>query len=63
MARGRSTFRQRDVTAALKAAHAAGCGVRRLVIDREGRIVIETTDGTTGQPPIEEQRNEWDEAK
>lgn len=63
MSRGRSTFRQRDLTAALKAAHAAGCGVRRVVIDRDGRIVLETAESGS-VPPVEDQtRNEWDDAK
>ena len=37
-----STFRQRDVTRALRAAKAAGMEVARLKIDKDGQIVLET---------------------
>lgn len=40
MARGPSTFRQRDLTAAIRAVKAAGVGVARVEVDRDGRIVI-----------------------
>ena len=39
MARGSCTFRQRDVTAAVKAAIAAGVNIARVEIDREGKII------------------------
>jgi hypothetical protein len=40
MSRGPCTFKQRDVTQALKAAAAAGMKVARYEIDREGTIVV-----------------------
>ena len=40
MARGTCTFRQRDVTKAVKAMVAAGVGVARVEIDRDGKIVL-----------------------
>ena len=40
MSRGECTFRQRDVTAALKAARDAGVEVARVEIDKEGKIVL-----------------------
>jgi hypothetical protein len=54
MSRGPQTFRQADLTRALKAARAAGVKVR-IRIAKDG-MVIEMTDGeiTTG-------KNEWDE--
>jgi len=61
MPRGRCTFRQRDVTAAVKAMIAAGCAVFRVVIDREGRIVLETAEGVACLKASD--RNDWDEAK
>jgi hypothetical protein len=59
MSRGQSTFRQRDLTAAVKGAKAAGCEIFRVSVDREGRIVVETSqppgDDVAGKP------NPWDE--
>ena len=40
MARGPCTFRQGDVTRALKGAVKAGIDVQRIEIDRTGKIVI-----------------------
>jgi molybdopterin biosynthesis enzyme len=42
MARAPSTFRQQDVTRAIKAVVAAGVGIARVEIDRAGKIVIVT---------------------
>ena len=63
MARGPCTFKQRDVTQALKAAMAVGIKVTRYEIDRQGKIVVfaagdnSTFAGATGSP------NEWDDVK
>lgn len=35
-----ATFKQQDVTRALRAADAAGCPVRRVEIGRDGKIVL-----------------------
>lgn len=40
MARGACTFKQSDITKALKAAKDAGIPVARYEIDRDGRIVV-----------------------
>jgi hypothetical protein len=40
MARGAHTFKQGDVTKALKAAAAAGIDVGRVEIDRDGKIIV-----------------------
>ena len=56
MTRAPSTFRQQDVTRAVKAVVAAGVGIARVEIDNTGKIVIiALTDG--GKPTAV---NEWD---
>jgi hypothetical protein len=55
MARAPSIFRQQDVTRAFRAAKAAGVRVRRIEIDRNGKLVIVTADD---EPQKSE--NEWD---
>jgi hypothetical protein len=63
MARVRLTFRQRDITAAIKAVEAAGHKVARVEIGQDGRIVVELTppvvSGTAPEP--EPKPNPWDE--
>lgn len=59
MARGPCTFRQQDVTRALRATMAAGVSVQRIEIDREGKIVV-----VAGRPDDASEAgaggNEWD---
>jgi hypothetical protein len=59
MGRRPCTFRQSDVTRALKAALATGIGVAKIEIDKDGKIVI-----VTGVPPQcdndDSGANEWD---
>src|SRR5262245_11018235 len=57
MPRTPSTFRQTDITRALKAVQAAGCTVVRVLIDKAGRIEIATT---TGSESAAGEQNEWD---
>jgi hypothetical protein len=59
MARARLTFRQRDVTAAIKAAQAAGHTVYGLWIGQDGSIHLELTSPVTPEP--EPKPNPWDE--
>jgi hypothetical protein len=57
MARGQCTFKQSDVTKAVKAVVAAGVHVARVEVDKEGRIVV-----VAGRAVPEEGRegSEWD---
>jgi len=62
MSRGPSTFRQRDLTAAVKAVVAAGQSVARVEVDKAGRISI-----IIGVPANDNEiaaggANEWDQA-
>lgn len=58
MSRGPQTFKQRDLTKALKGAVAAGLDVKRVEIDRDGKIII-----VPGQPDEAAANNEWDTVK
>lgn len=60
MARAPSTFRQRDVTAAVKAVVAAGCAVARVEVSKDGKIVIVTAANDGAQDRGGD--NEWDRA-
>ena len=55
MSRAPSTFRQSDVTRAIKAAVAAGVEIQRVEIDPNGRIVI-----VTATEAERREVNEWD---
>jgi hypothetical protein len=59
MARAPSTFRQQDVTRAVKAVAAAGVHIARIEIDKAGKIVIIAADAVDqlGENP---EVNEWD---
>lgn len=58
MARGACTFKQQDVTRALKATQAAGLNVQRIEIDKNGKIVVVTREIIDQGP--QPQGNEWD---
>jgi hypothetical protein len=55
MARAPSTFRQSDVTRALRAAAAAGLNVVGYEIDKQGKIVVMTGASDTKAPVVEEE--------
>ena len=56
MARAPSTFRQQDVTRAVKAVRCAGVDIARVEIARDGRIII-VVPAVAAQTRDE---NEWD---
>jgi hypothetical protein len=57
MGRQPCTFRQRDVSAAIKAVRAAGFEIARVEITTDGRIIV-----VTGKPENETEINPWDKA-
>jgi hypothetical protein len=61
MSRGSLTFRQTDVTRALKAVEAAGLGVERLEIDiKDGKIIVVAAKSTETAAEGAPVSNEWD---
>jgi hypothetical protein len=60
MTRGPCTFRQQDVTRALKATVAAGIEVQRVEIGRDGKIMIVTTKADPVPPGDCDEPNGWD---
>jgi len=59
MSRGQPTFKQSDLTKALKAAVKAGINVDRFEIDKSGRIVVVTAK-TVDADRTNPEENEWD---
>jgi hypothetical protein len=60
MGRARSTFRQRDVAAAIKAAEAAGKEVFGVRISPDGSIMVITArEATTVQETADEKFDRW----
>ena len=59
MTRPPSTFRQQDVTRAVKAVAAAGVNIARVEIDKAGKIIIIAATGATPDESRAE-GNEWD---
>jgi hypothetical protein len=60
MSRGQQTFRQGNVTKAVKGAVKAGIAVGRVEVTKDGTIVIipATSENTAEREP---EKNEWDE--
>ena len=63
MTRTLSTFRQRDVTKAVKAVAAAGVDIARVEIDSTGKIAIITAGASAAQPEQGRGGNEWDRVR
>ena len=60
MSRGQQTFRQSDLTKAIKATVKAGIAVERVEIDKGGKIVVVTAKAGNADGRKSEQ-NEWNE--
>jgi hypothetical protein len=62
MPRAPSTFRQQDVTRAVKAVAAAGVGIARVEIDSSGKIAIITTSGVEAGrgDDLDRELHEWE---
>ena len=60
MSRGAQTFKQGDVTKALKGAEKAGFKVQRAEIGADGRIVLDFTEQAQQTANV---ANEWDSVK
>jgi hypothetical protein len=62
MARDKLTFRQCDVTRAIRAALAGGIDVARVEIDKEGTIVIVASKSDSAGPEVDLDRElrEWE---
>ena len=58
--RAPSTFRQQDVTRAVKAVAAAGVGIARIEIDKAGKITIIALGVEPRSGEGREEVNEWD---
>jgi hypothetical protein len=61
MSRGPCTFKQRDVTQALKAAMAAGIKIARYEIDRRGTIVVIPAHDVPATTSVIERPNGWED--
>jgi hypothetical protein len=57
MGHGRCTFKEADLTRALRAAKKAGANVARAEVGRDGKIVLVLKNGDK----VLTERNEWDE--
>jgi hypothetical protein len=63
MSRGSLRFKQTDITRAVKALVAAGVGVSRVEIEKDGKIVIVPGQPTNMDRPVAAESNEWDKAQ
>jgi len=60
MSRGQQTFKQRDLTKAIKATAKAGIAIERVEIDKGGKIIIVTSKIEDAVNVDNSEKNEWD---
>jgi len=60
MVRGPCTFRERDVTRAIRAVEAAGKKVRKVELDKDRKVVVIVIAQEDDDAPVDSERNEWD---
>jgi hypothetical protein len=63
LSRRPSTFRQTDLTRALRGAKAAGVEIARVEIDKTGRIIVVVGKTAEDNGDVLGDRNEWDSVK
>ena len=60
MSRRPTTFRQRDLTAAIKGVIAAGCAVARVEVGKDGKIIVVISKEQVSNN-VNDSHNEWDD--
>jgi hypothetical protein len=60
MSRGQQTFKQGDLTRALKATIRAGIVIERVEIDKNGKIIVVTAKSGYTANEAQPEKNEWD---
>jgi len=60
MSRRPATFRQRDLTAAIKGVVAAGCAVARVEVSKDGKIIVVVISKEQVSNNANDSPNEWD---
>ena len=60
MSRGPQTFKQRDLTRAMRAVTAAGMSVAKVEVDKEGKIIVVVGEPDKTQDAADTSTNSWD---
>jgi hypothetical protein len=60
MSRGPYSFKQRDMTRAVRAVRAAGVEVARVEVDKAGKIIVVTGKPSENPVPADRDASEWD---
>jgi hypothetical protein len=60
MSRAPVSFKERDLTRAIRAANKAGLKIKHVEVDKSGRIVVVPVNG--GDAEAQHGQNDWDKA-